>query len=213
MKEIIRYLHEGNVGNIRRTSKSTFTSRCKLFKIMCERDIDLCSLSGKVRNKYLRENIDVINEIDSDYVLVYVLEYLVKYRLPDINHIKEVYGDQYICYMVMEALRINTSLGLRYRGLDKESIIAASRLDLSMFNVLGTCYTTSLNISTFLMNAGYKPDEILMTWEEQGICLPYEGLIVILIDVIRLISSIPRGLVPYMLKWGRNERLKGVKLI
>lgn len=212
MKEIIKYV-------ILRDSKQlnkSYKNRTLLFNLVCDADLDGIGITNKERRKYVRSNIEFFKEVSSNYLLIYIYEYLIKYKLPNIEELYKVYKDEIYRYMLIEALRINTPITLRHKNIDSCSIINAYKINTHIYNKNNTdlLYMTTDNIVSLLNLYDTQVNETLLAWEEQGICLRISNnLVVILSNVFNLLGQQPSAMVNYLLKWGRNERLKDLKLI
>lgn len=212
MKKIIKYLILKNPKQLNKGYKN----RVMLFNLICDADLDGIGITNKERRKYIRNNLEFFKKIDSNYLILYIYEYLVKYKLPNINELCNVYQNEVYRYMLIEALRINTPLTLRHKNMDSLSIINAYKVNTHIDNKNNAdlLYMTTDNIISLLNLYETQVNEILIAWEEQGICLRISNnLVVILNSVFNLLGEHPSSMVNYLLKWGRNERLKNLKLI
>ena len=212
MKDIIKYL----LVNPNYLHKK-YKYKIILFNLICDADINSISITKAQRSKYLRNNLKYFEDINSNYIMAYLFDYLIKYQMPNVEELYNVYQNELHRYMLIESLRVNTPTTLKYKNLDSLSIINICKITthINTKNITkGLFYTTVDHLISLFNLYDIQVNNTLITWEEQGICLRINNnLIVILIDIFILLGQHPTSIVNYLLKWGRNERLKDLKLI
>lgn len=205
MKEIITYV----LSNVNSKSINIF----KTFNLSYE----FCKNSDEYTKKklysYLKLNREFFESIESLFILLYIYNYVIEYKLPNIKTLQKVYGKELIRYILIEDIILNTPLDYRRDSTYKESILSAAILGLHLPKESHVVRTTKSYINSVLSLSESNANRVIDTWEEQGICITSGGLITLVTDVFTTLAQPPYLMVNYLLKWNRNERLKGLKLI
>lgn len=207
MNEIITYVLSAKSINPK------FINIFKTFNLSYEFCRDTDEYTKRKLYSYIRANKEFFKSINSLFILLYVYNYVLLYKLPNLQALQSVYGKELVRYILIEDIILNTPIDYRRENLYKESIINASLLGLHLSKEVPIVRTTKSYVNSILNLSESDISKTLLMWEEQGICITSGGLITLITDIYTTLAQPPHLMVNYLLKWNRNERLKGLKLI